>query len=104
MACVVCARRPRHAGFGGHGPQILAVVEDLRIGHVIEAVDLRLQLEQQLGVADVLAQPGGHRRGILEQGREDAAIGGQDRIFAVEDIEGRGSVVGVDTALTLLRM
>jgi hypothetical protein len=36
-----------HADFAGHRPQVFAVVEDLGIGHVIKAVDLCLQLEQQ---------------------------------------------------------
>ena len=47
----------------------------------------------------MLAQPGRHRRGILEQGREDPAISSQDRIFTVEDIEGRGAIVSVDNCL-----
>ncbi len=35
-----------HANLAGDGPQILAIVEHLRVGHVIQAVNLPLQFEQ----------------------------------------------------------
>ena len=88
-----------HAGFGGHGPQVFAVVKDLRVGHVIKAVHLGLQLEQKLGIAHMLAQIGRHGRRILEQAGEDASIGRQDGVLKVEDVEGGGSVVGIDDRL-----
>ena len=99
---IVCVRLLAllvHADFGGDGPEILAVVEHVGIRHVIQAVDGRLQLEQQLRIADVLAQLRRHRRRVLEQARENAAIRGDDRIARVEHVERRRAVVGVDDRL-----
>ena len=104
IACAVCWRWAFWPTCESDGPQILAVEEHGRIGHVVEAVDGRLQLEQHLGVPDVLAQVRRHRRRVAEQGGKHAAIGRDDRVFGIEDIKRRGAVVGVDDALTLFRM
>ena len=85
-----------HSDFGGDGPQIFAVIKDDRICHVIETVGGGLQAQQQLGVAHVSAKIGGHGRGIFEQLRKDVAIGRDDGIVWIEDVEGRRSVICVD--------
>ena len=60
------------ADLAGDGPEILAVVEHLGIGHVVQAVDGRLQLQQQLrDSARALRRSGRHRRRVLEQRRKD---------------------------------
>ncbi len=84
------------AVFGGDGPEVFAVEEDLGVGHVVEAVDLRLQGEDVFGVADVAAEVRGHGAGVFEEAGEDAAVGGDDGVGRVEDVEGGGAVVGVD--------
>src|ERR1035441_6264608 len=78
----------------GHNPAYL-----FRIRHVIEAVHFRLQFEQQLGVAHVLAQPGRHRGRILEQTRKDAAVSCDDRILRIKHVKRCRTVVGVDDPL-----
>ena len=55
------------ADFRGDGPEVFAVEEDLRIGHVVEAVDGGLLFEAELGVADVAADIGRHGAGGLEE-------------------------------------
>jgi hypothetical protein len=56
-------------------------------------------LKSSFGIADVLAQVGGHGRGVFEEAGKDAAIGGEDGVGVVEDVEGGGAVVGVDDYL-----
>ena len=63
---------------------------------MIQAVHLRLQFEQQLGVAHVFAQSGRHQGRILEQPGKDAAIGCDDRILRIEHVKRCRAVVGVD--------
>ena len=48
-----------HADFGGDAPQILAVVEHIGIGHVVEAIDGGLHVQQQFRVAHMLAHAAG---------------------------------------------
>ena len=63
IGCAARARRACvHGHFGGHRPQVLAVVEHLRVGHVVQAVDVGLEPEQRLRIAHVRAQSRGHRR------------------------------------------
>ena len=88
-----------HPNFGGDRPQILTVVERFRIRHVIQAVHFRLQFQQQLGVAHVLAQSRRHQGRILEQTRKDAAVGRDDRILRIEHVKRCRAVVGVDDHL-----
>ena len=47
-------------GFRGHGPLVFPVKENLGVGHMVEAVDIGLQAEQQFGITNVRAQPRGH--------------------------------------------
>ena len=63
---------------------------------MIQAVHGGLHFQQQFGVAHVLAQSGRHRRGVLEETREDAAVRPDDRVVRVEDIKRRRAVVGID--------
>ena len=58
------------ADLARHAPQILAVVEHVGVGHVVQAVHGGLQLEQQLRIPHVLAQRRRHRRCVLEERRE----------------------------------
>ncbi len=88
-----------YATLGGRCPEVFAVVKHLRIGHVVQAVYLCLQFQQQLGVADVLAQRLRHCAAILEQAREHAPIGSKNRVLGVKDVEGRRAIVGVDDHL-----
>ncbi len=66
---------------------------------MIQAVDFRLQFEQQLGVANVFAQSRRHHGSILEKTRKDAAIGRDDRIIRIEDVKRRRTIVGIDNHL-----
>ena len=85
-----------HAYFGSDCPQILTVVKRSRIRHVIQAVHFRLQFEQQLRVAHVLAQPGRHHGRILKQTRKDAAVRRDDWVLCVKHVKRGRTVVGVD--------
>ena len=77
-------------------PEILAIVEHLGRVHVIGAVELRLDEEEILGVADVLLQIGRHGSERLEQAGENALVGLDQRIAGLADIEVDRAVVGVD--------
>ena len=94
----VCAHAEAVAvgGLARELPEILAIVENLRRVHVIGAVELRLDEEEILGVADVLLQVGRHGSQRLEQAGENALVGLDQRIAGIADIEVRRAVVGVD--------
>ena len=63
---------------------------------MIQAVDGRLHLEQQLRIAHVLAQIGRHVAPVLEERREDVPVRGDHRVLRVEHVERHRAVVGVD--------
>ena len=79
-----------------HVPNVLAVVEHGRVTHVERPVEFRLDVEDQLRIAGVLANRGGHRLHRLEQVREHVRIGLDDRIGPVEHVDRGGPVIGVD--------
>ena len=85
--------------FGCESPQIFAVVEHLGIGHVIQAIDLSLQLQQLLRVAHMLVQGRWHRGGIFEEIRKHVAVRGENRVFRIKDVKRGRSVVSVDDDL-----
>ncbi len=77
-------------------PQVLAVVEDLRIAHVVGGVHIRLVQKQRLRVAPVLAQHLRHRLRRFEEVGEDARIGGGDGVIRVDQIKVNLACIGVD--------
>ena len=79
----------------GHGPYVVAGEEPLRIGHVIAPEDARLDVEQFLRHAQVRTQVGRDLVQGPEQRREDAAVGPDDRVGRVGDVEGHRAVVGI---------
>ena len=85
--------------FGSHGPLISAVVKNLGVGHVIKAVHIGLQAEQRFRITHVGTQPRGHRGGVLEQSRINAAPRGEDGVGRIEDVKSDRAVVGVDHSL-----
>ena len=87
LAAVFLARR---------GPHVLAIVEHLRQGHVVGAVDRELGREQLERIAQVPAQALGHRRQVAEQFGHGRPVGPDDRVVGLDDIEGDIAVVGVD--------
>ena len=87
------------AGLRGHGPFVFAVIENFGLGDVIETVGLGLPLQQNLGVANMLAERGGHQRCVFEERWEDGAPCLEDRVFGVEDVEGDRAMVGIDDGL-----
>ena len=80
-------------------PEVLLVIEGLRIEHVIGAVDLGLHAEQRLRVARVAPQVRRHLRGALEQVGEEALVGRDDRVVGREDVQVRLAVVGIHGGL-----
>ncbi len=54
-------------------PEVLLVVERLRVAHVVGAVDFGLDAEQRFGVAGMRAQIGGHLGGRAERAAGKAA-------------------------------
>ena len=88
-----------HTDFGGDGPEILTVVERCWVRHVIEAVHLGLQFQQQLGVAHVITQTGRHRGCILKQARKNTAVARDNRVLRVKHVKGGRTAVGVDYSL-----
>src|SRR6202158_523810 len=77
-------------------PLVLAVVEHSGVGHVVGAIDVGLDQEVVLGIADVLAQIGGHRRHRFEQRGKNTLPGADDWIGGVGDVKIGGAVVSVD--------
>ena len=91
-----------HTHFRSDRPQVLAVVENLWIGHVIKAVHSRLQLKQQFRIAHVFAERWRHGRCILEQSGKNPAILHDDRILRVIHIKRCSAIVGVDDHLNAI--
>ena len=77
-------------------PDILAVVEDLRVAHVVGAVNRRLDVEQVLGIADVRLQRRRHRVERLEERREGLSVGLDQGVVGVRDVELGGAVISID--------
>jgi len=80
-------------------PEILLVVEHLRVVHVVHGVLPRLDREEVLRIADVLAQVGGHRVERLEQAGKRPRPGPHERVARVGEVEHHGAAVGVDRRL-----
>ena len=78
-----------------HGPQVVLPEELLGVRHVVSAEDAGLDVEQFLRHADVLPKIVGHRAEGLEQVREDALIGPDDRVVRVRHVEMHRPVVGI---------
>ncbi len=76
-------------------PNILLVVEDLWVAHVKRGIDLRLELEQVHGIAQVSGKGWRHLRRRPEQIREDRGQGAGDRLVRDHLVEGHSAVVGV---------
>ena len=90
------ALRLRFAAFDGrHVPLVFLVVEHRRVGHVIRRVHRRLNREERLRVADVPAKIRGHVAHGPEQRREDAPVGGGNRILRIGEVERRRAVVRI---------
>ena len=81
---------------GRHQPLRAAVVEALRLGHVVAAEHVGLRLEEVLRVAEVLPGSLGHLRGGGEEVGERLLVRLDDRVLLVEHVEGDGALVGVD--------
>ena len=77
------------------GPQVVVPEELLGVGHVVAAVHPGLDVEQLLGDPQVRREVGRHRRHRLEQVREDACVGADERVVRVADVEVHRPVVGV---------
>ena len=88
-----------HNDFRGHAPQILAVVEHIGIGHMVEAIDGSLYAQQQFRVPYMLAHGSRHRRRVGEQTGKHRPIGGDNWIVRVEHIECRVPGVCIDQDL-----
>ena len=86
---VVGLHRNRLPGvaFARKSPQVLAVIEDLRIGHVIGAVSVGLDQKKIFGIADVRAQIRRHRRHRLEHRREHALPGLDYRVVGIGHVK-----------------
>ena len=76
-------------------PQILAVVEDLRIGHVEGRVLGRLDSEEILRITQVEFQIGREFIQVLENAGKCPPINGQHGIIGIHDVEGHRAVVHV---------
>ena len=72
------------------------VVEHLGYGHVVCGVDVVLQREEILGIAQVLPQVGRHLFQIVEHPGKGTAVCLQHRIFGIGDEEGHVAIKGVD--------
>ena len=83
----------------GDIPEVLVLIEDLDVVHMVSAVDLRLDRKHGVRVADVRLQPFGHLIQRLEQFRIDLRIGLRDRIVLVYNVVVRGTVVRIDDDL-----
>jgi len=94
---VIRLHRLNFAGifFLGSGPQILAVVENLRVRHVEGSVLVGLDREEIFWIAQMLLQIGGEIDEVAEHIRKRLPIGSQDRIFGVHDEEAHAAVVHV---------
>ena len=91
--------------FGRKSPHVLAVVEHLRVGHVVSGVDIGLDQEHVLRIADMLAQIRRHRGQRLEQRGKDPLPGLDHGILGIGHIQARfGRCRRPLTALTALRM
>ena len=66
---------------------------------MIQTVHFRLQFEQQLGIAHVIAQPGRHYGPIFEQIGKHAAVGRHDRVLLIKHLKRCRTVIGVDDYL-----
>ena len=81
------------------GPEILLVVKDLHVVHVVGQILDRLDLEHVLRVADVLLEGGRHLLERLEEVGEGAGVGLDNGIVGVDEVERGGALVGVDDDL-----
>ena len=79
--------------------QVLLVVEDLRVLHVVGGVHLRLHLEKVLRIADVGEQRVGHGRYRLEQARKPAGVSLDHGVVGIGDVEVHRAVVGIHHGL-----
>ena len=66
---------------------------------MVGLIQLRLDQEHILGIANVLLQVRRHRRERLEQARKDALVGRGDRVDGIDQIEVDGPVVSIDDNL-----
>ena len=76
-------------------PEVLLVVEDLRVAHVVDGEHPRLDPEQPLGVTDVGPEVGRHGGERLEQPGEDPGNRADQGIRRIRDVEAHRPVVGV---------
>src|SRR6266542_2501511 len=76
-------------------PGVVPVVEVVWIGHVVDRVDLGLDVEELLGVPQVGLQARRHLRDRREELRIDVAERAEDRVLLIDDVVGDRSVVRV---------
>ena len=104
---VLLARQLHDVVLGSHGaflhavdlvgdvPAVLALVEGDHVGHVVLGVDVGLDGEHVLRVADVGLQALGHLMEIPEQLGIDLLQGQGDGVVAVHDVVVHAAVIGV---------
>ena len=80
-------------------PLVFLLVELARVADVVAQVDLRLQTEEVLGIADMLAYRRGHLVEWLEEIRKDRRIRLEQRLVRLHGVEIRLAGVGVDDHL-----
>jgi len=83
----------------GPHPEVLLIVEDLGVGHVVLRVHQPLGQQHARRVADVRLEPLGHRVAILEQPGQRRPPGPDQRIVGLEHVQVEVAVVGVDDHL-----
>ena len=77
-------------------PEVLAVVEHVRHGHVVEGVLARLDREQVLGIAQMRLEVGRQRVERLEGAGEGRGVDAEHGVLRVDRVEAHVPLVGVD--------
>src|SRR5262249_23970186 len=108
---VPLARQPHDDVIGSHQgctaapwfarelPEILSVIKNVSRLHVISLIDLRLNQEEVLGIANVLLQVRRHDSERLEQLWKDPLVCPGDRVRGVYQIKVDGPIKGIDDDL-----
>src|SRR5438128_2031630 len=80
-------------------PQVFALKERIDILSMIKAKHLALRLDKSLRIAHMSTKVGGHFRGVMKKRGKGRAIGLNQRIFRIKNVEAGTAVVSIDDNL-----
>ena len=80
-------------------PEVLLLVEDLYLIHVVFRIYICLDLEHRIRISQVRHQLFGNLAGRLEQLRVDLLICLRDRVLFINDVEACASIICINDYL-----